>query len=524
MEANVNPRAMRNMQKVFNEPGRKYDSTEKKSYTEKCKEEEEKRKLEVSNHDDLNKRSAVCKDNFSKTIQSLLPKSRSTVEVSEKIMYTGKGNIHNKGLPPLYQCSMELKSKAHFIYYSGNLYCYNGRCYDVLNEREVVGLYRKLVDNRVGGEKSMSTIMQLYKFLCTDPEIYVEKVPNNLRIAVLKNGIYHVENEELYFHSPETITFSYLDAMYVEGEKCKEFDRFIKDVTEGNEILTTRLWMALGYLLMQTMEAKVFFIMGEAPDSGKSLFGNFIENLFPERYISNVALNDFNGQFSLAPLVGAALNVSLDLPASKLNDTAVSRLKMLTGGDAININQKYVPEFRYINRAKFIFASNTPISISNDDDAFWRRVVYLPFEITIPKEKQNRKLLNIFLKEKNAIVSKALHYAKELIENDFEFPTTPQIVYKMTEYQGKMNIGIETFLNSCCKLGREYKGELVDILYKAYESYCINNSYLPLNRFLFKHYLEDQIGLKHCKMRKGGVNPQSAFRGICLNRGEIYEE
>ena len=526
MKANVNPRAMRNIQKVFNEPGREYDSIEKKSYTEKCKEEEEKRKSELINHNNSQKRPVVCNENFLKNIQTPLPKSRSTTGSSEKIMYTGKDNIniHNKGLPPLYQCSMDLKNKAHFIYYGGNLYYYNGKCYDVLNEREVVGLYRKLIDNKVGGEKSMSTIMQLYKFLCTDPEICIEKVPNNLRIAVLENGIYCVESGELYPHSHKLITFSYLNASYVEGKKCKEFDRFIYDVTGGNEILITRLWMALGYLLMQTMEAKVFFIMGEAPDSGKSLLGNFVENLFPERYISNVALNDFNGQFSLAPLVGAALNVSLDLPASKLNDAAVSRLKMLTGGDAVNINQKYMPEFRYINRAKFLFASNTPIVISKDDDAFWRRVVYLPFEITIPKEKQNRRLLKDLLKEKNAIVSKALQYARELVENDFEFPTTPEIVSKMEECRGKINTGIEAFLQSCCRFDRNYKGELLDTLYKAYESYCMNYTYTPLSRIRFKSYLENQVGLKHCKMRCGGPNPQSAFKEICLSQGGLYNE
>lgn len=524
MEANVNPRTMQNVQKRFVD-GRMKSSTpvNKKSYSEKCREEEKNRRLEWANRNNFHMRPAMPHNYLTSVTQALTPQPIDTMALPEKGVRTEKSNIGNKGLPPLYQCSIELKNRVHFIYYSGNLYWYNGKCYDVLNEREVVGLYRKMVDNKVGSEKSMNTIMQLYKFLCTDPEIYVEKVPNNLRIAVLKNGIYHVEKEELYPHSEKIITFSYINAEYVIGKECRAFDRFLADVTGGNEILIMRLWMVLGYLLTQTMEAKVFFIMGEAPDSGKSLFGNFIENLFPERYISNVALNDFNGQFSLAPLVGAALNVSLDLPASKLNDAAVSRLKMLTGGDAVNINQKYVPEFRYINRAKFIFASNTPISISNEDEAFWRRVVYLPFDITIPKEKQNRKLLTVFLKEKNAIVSKALRYAKELIENDFEFPTTPQIICKMEEYSGKTNTGIEAFLQSCCEFGKDYRGELIDTLYKAYEGYCVNNSYIPLNRFLFKRYLENQVGLKHCKMRNGGCNPQSAFKEIRLSRGEGYE-
>ena len=176
---------------------------------------------------------------------------------------------------------------------------------------------------------------------------------------------------------------------------------------------------------MQTLEAKVFFIMGEAPDSGKSLLGNFIESLFPTEYVSNIALTDMNKGFSVAPIAGSAINISLDLPSAKLNAVAVSKLKMLTGGDTLNINQKYEKEYRYENRAKLVFASNFPIGLIENDNAFWNRLVYLPFTKSIPKEEQDRELLKKLQKEKNAIVSKALLYAKKLIDADFQFPTTP---------------------------------------------------------------------------------------------------
>ena len=274
-------------------------------------------------------------------------------------------------------------------------------------------------------------------------------------------------------------------------------------------------------MLLQTMEAKAFFVMGMAPNSGKSLLGNFIETLFNERYVSNIALSDFNGSFSLAPIAGSAINISLDLPSTRLKASAVSKLKMLTGGDAFNVNQKYVPEFRYRNRAKLLFATNFPITLAEPDDAFWNRMVFLPFDYSVPQSEQNPSLSELFHQEKDAIVSEALRHARFLVKNNFHFPTTPSIEHRLQEWQGKRMASVENFLMDCCVLGREYKGELVRSLYTRYEQYCDAEDIVAKSYSDVKRFLENEVGLKHVKMRDGSQNPQSAFRGIQLIKEEV---
>lgn len=435
---------------------------------------------------------------------------------SEKVQLNNRSDA--RGLPPLYKCAELLKERVHLITYGDSLYYYNGKCYDIVVGNDIISLYRTYVDDKVGSEKNLSSIGQLNMFLCTDSTIAVKEFAKNLRIAVLNNGIYDVMDEKLRPHTHKNVVFSYINADYVEYGQCPSFDKFLYSVTEGDEALQKRLWMMLGYILMQSIEAKVFFVMGEAPDSGKSLLGNFIESLFPKKYVSNIALADFNRGFSLAPIVGSAINISLDLPATHLNATAVSKLKMLTGGDSLNINQKYVPEFKYQNRAKLIFASNFPITLTDADDAFWNRLIYLPFNRSVPKEKQDRTLPEKFQKEKNAIVSKALLYAKKLILDDFQFPTTYQIDRRMLEWQGRNCFTIDAFISDCCICGENKRGETVDNLYKAYEVYCDDTSFMAETRYTFKRFLEEQVGLKHFKMRDGGENPQSAFRGIEIQK------
>lgn len=421
-----------------------------------------------------------------------------------------------KGLPSLFDCAERLKERIPLIHYQDSLYAYNGFCYDLLFPDDIIRLYRERVDDKLGGEKSLSNINQLHKYLCTDGSIVVEEFKNNQRIAVLENGVFDVMTGKLRKHTHKEVTFSYIKAKYLDNAKCKHFRKFLRDITREDDILQERLWQFLGYMLMQTNEAKAFFVMGEAPDSGKSLLGNFIESLFDERYVSNIALNDFNRNFALAPIAGSAVNISLDLPATQLKPSAVSQLKMLTGGDAFNINQKYVPEFRYRNRAKLLFATNFPIELLDHDDAFWLRMVYLPFDYSVPEAKRNPNLLEVLQEEKDAIVSEALRHAKTLVENGFRFPTTPQIERKIQEWQGKRCATIEHFLHDCCELGENFKGELMETLYPAYEAYCEESGFVPKRQPEFKRFLEQEKGLPHTKLRLDCENPQSAFRGIKL--------
>ncbi len=421
-----------------------------------------------------------------------------------------------KGLPPLNQCSKNLLNKVRIININNKLYFFNGKCYDPVGKYDIAKLYREKVDDNLGESATMYNIFQLGDFLLSDSSISVEDKDYNLRIAVLNNGIYDVEKQQIFHHTSDIMSFSYIDADFVDNPYCPYFDKFLKITFKNDPVLIERMWMVMGYIFMQTNEAKSFFLMGEAPDSGKSLLGNFIQALYPRQYVSNVALHDFNTRFGPVRLVGSAINISLDLPATKLKSQAVSRIKMITGGDYMNVEEKCEPIFNYKNRAKLLFASNSPISLYEEDDAFWKRLVYIPFDVSVPPEKQDRSLLQKFMNEKDSIVSKALIYAKKLIKNDFIFPSTSAIDERIKQWQAKDIPNIDYFLENHCDINVEYKGELVSKLYCAYEQYCNNQDYAPKSRIEFKQYLEKNVGLKHFKMRDGGANPQSAFKGIKL--------
>lgn len=426
-------------------------------------------------------------------------------------------------IPSLYECAKKLKEKVRIVCIDKKLYYYNGCCYQPIDADGVIEIYRNVVDERLHGSRSLRQFKDIYNYLLVDSKIKVKPNMDSIsHLAILNNGIYDVRRERLLEFDPNIIAFSYVNAAFVKGENCPKFEKFLYEVTGGNKILVERMWMSLGYILTQSMDAKVFFVMGQAPNSGKSIFGRFIQNLYETQYVSSVALSDLNREISLGTLVGKAVNISLDLPCSKIGGVAVSKLKMMTGGDLLTIDEKYVPQFKYQNQAKFIFASNHPICLIEDDEAFWQRLIFLPFDFTIRKEEQNEELLRELLAEKNAIVSRALKYAKRLMELHYCFPTVPEIERRIAIWRGTVGDGIDGFIKECCITDYVYKGELVQDLYTAYIDFCANIEVKPVTQMIFKKYLENQLGLVHFKMRRNSnSNPQSAFRGIKLLEGDM---
>lgn len=415
-------------------------------------------------------------------------------------------------------CAKRLQKSVRLISLDKALYYFNGLCYQIIDNEGLIELYRKNVDDELHGAKTLKLFSEVYDYLLTDSKIRVKPDEENIsNFVVLKNGIYDLRDKKLKKHTPEIISFSYVNASYVEDEKCPTFDKFLDEVTKGDKTLIERMWMVLGYILTQSMDAKAFFVMGQASNSGKSLFGHFIQKLFDSSCVSAIALSDMNGEFSLGQLVGKTVNISLDLPHSKVSVAAASKLKMLTGGDLITVNEKYRKQFKYQNRAKFIFASNHPIQLTQDDDAFWERLVFLPFDYSVSRENQNENLLRELLDEKDAVVSNALKYARKLMKRHYQFPTTPEIEKRVRAWRGLEIDTINDFIQNCCLVSEENKGELMEDLYREYIKFCIEQGETYVKQNEFKRYLEDQLGLVHRKMRReSGMNPQSAFCGIQL--------
>lgn len=99
----------------------------------------------------------------------------------------------------------------------------------------------------------------------------------------------------------------------------------------------------------------------------------------------------------------------------------MSLLKKITGGDKIQANQKYKQSYTWKPKAKLLFATNFPLHLHGNDEAFTNRLHIIPFNVVIPKGERDLRLQERLQKEKSAIFNTAYRHYCELCENGFNF-------------------------------------------------------------------------------------------------------
>ena len=197
------------------------------------------------------------------------------------------------------------------------------------------------------------------------------------------------------------------------------------------------------------MSGKSFFLLQGVGDSGKSVLGNLISNMFNREALAHLDIYRFKDKFSTSALRGKRLNICMDLPRTRISREAIGVIKMLTGDDTITIEQKFKFSESYKPTCKLLFGSNFPLMPADNDPAFRTRLVVLPFQYQIPKEQQDKHLLEKLLEERSAIAVKALDAYLRLRARNYQFIPVQGELCVMTGYVAASDM-MEAFLSECC--------------------------------------------------------------------------
>ena len=412
-----------------------------------------------------------------------------------------------------------------------HIYYFDGHVFRPLDQRNFLRLMRaSLSEEVISAVPSYTRMVEVYKYLDTNADIEMdfseEKEICAKRFIVFGNGLYDAGQDRLLEFSNKYPVFFEIDACFLmDDHRCKtpEFDKFLGKISNGDKQIERLIMQMIGYLLLQGSEGKCFFVLGTQRNSGKSVLGEFIAALFDEDAVANLPLTTLGERFSLGSLWKKAINVSMDLPTKTLTEDDVSKIKLLTGECRINTEEKYEPVSTTFIHCKHIFATNGTISLKVEDDAFWDRLIFVPFMHSIEKNYQDKNLLNKLLQEKDGITTKAAKAVGELIRNNFHFPE-PEIAKKVIDsWKAKNQGSIKAFVEACCEFGGD-KAEYSEDLYEAYRKFCLENDWIAQSNNSLIRYIKLLPGITHTKKRKTSKdNPQSYIEGVHLKIKEDFK-
>jgi hypothetical protein len=153
-----------------------------------------------------------------------------------------------------------------------------------------------------------------------------------------------------------------------------------------------------------------------AGDSGKSLYVRIISAILGDQLAAPTKFNMLDKQFQSAVLVGKRFLYDPDYDTGEVCGNNV--IMCATGGDMLSIERKGKDPFSYRFRGLLCVCSNEmPRTRGNLTQAYYNRLIVCKCPNPVPKEKQDKHLLEKMLYGKNWKVAFLERYAQLLWVN-----------------------------------------------------------------------------------------------------------
>ena len=298
-----------------------------------------------------------------------------------------------------------------------------------------------------------------------------------------RNGVLNIKTGEFTTDRTKWAFDYYVDADYIADcsvKDCPNFMRFIESSAglENKECIFRVFGFALSSLL--GVRVAVFFV-GET-SGGKSTALRLLESGFAPELISHLNFQQLGDRHYIIRLLGKKLNISYDNSGKALDNEEI--FKSVVACETIEGRALRENPVEFRPRAKLFYASNKPFVFKHPDLALYRRMVVVPFERSVPPEKQDKHLLEKLIAEKNVIFSLAARSLKDFIEDGYGFKMSKQGKAYIESRIAALHSG-EDFLADRTVL--DPNGTVsVAILYDSYRQWCMDNALDPDERSEFK--------------------------------------
>ena len=300
-----------------------------------------------------------------------------------------------------------------------------------------------------------------------------------------KNGRLCLSSWELLDHTPEMPSLIQLPIQYDTAATCAEFDKWLKNVLPAVDDQQLLLQL-LGYSMLQDVRFGKIAVLYGPTHTGKSTCLAIVKALLGEENTSAISLHALDNEerrFTRAGLVQKLANISADLSSKYL--AGDSQIKQIASGDPMRVEFKNGQPFDY-KPFTTLWASANQLPVSHDrTDAWYERLILLPFTQQHKGKAADRKLLDRLTQpsELSGILNRALEALKQLIA-DNAFPETNSTKELLTQYRLE-NDHVDRFLSENYKRKNgEECGE--DGVYVEYQNWCDAEGIKALSKAKFR--------------------------------------
>ena len=304
-------------------------------------------------------------------------------------------------------------------------------------------------------------------------------------------------------HRKEDLFTSTLNYPYDPNAECELWINYlnrVQPIVENQQVIAEYL----GYCLMDSHRfQKILWMVGDG-QNGKSVLLETIEYLLGSQNLSYLSLSDLtNDEVKRAGVVGKLLNISYE----SSDDIDANVMKLLAGGERVLVKNLYKDPVMTSDYGKFICSFNQ-LPRAELTFGFFRRLIIVPFDVTIPANEVDKQLAGKLRGELSGILNWVLKAWVELM-NRGEFTPSESCENALENYKLQAD-NVKLFLKEMCE-PCEFTTSATDI-HKAYRNFCNESLLKPVGRNKFYARLEKLVGApevsdnqKYFKLKVAGL-------------------
>lgn len=287
-----------------------------------------------------------------------------------------------------------------------------------------------------------------------------------------ESGMSAVADMEFVPHARDQLITKMMPVTYDPKAKCPTFDRFITRILPDPEVRRfLQRWFALNTTAL-TGEQKLVFCYGLGAN-GKSVLVDLIARMFGD-YAATARIETLTGSTKkdgsaatpdLVPLMQARMvRTSEPEEGEKLREALI---KQLTGGEPINVRPNFGEQIEVTPKFKITIQGNYRPEVRGRDDGIWRRLLIVPFDVTIPPRERDPDLGSKLWEERSGILNWLIAGLTDYLEAGLQEP--PAVLSATNEYREESD-PLGFFLESCCEVsGQPEDSETVKDLVQAFQ-------------------------------------------------------
>lgn len=387
-------------------------------------------------------------------------------------------------------------------------YVYENGCYRLYADNMLMGIIKQYIADYDEELVKMGMVSETLQHITTDLNyVSQEELNTDEDLINFSNGLLRItaDNTILAPHSPDILSTIQIPCDWTGRETpTPVFDRYMHTLTNGDKAIEQLLLEFIGVCISNIKGwrmKKALFLVGDG-DTGKSQLKSLVERLLGKGNFIGIDLKEIEARFGTGAVYGTRLAGSSDM--SFLSVDELKTFKKITGGDSLYAEFKGQQAFEFTYNGLLWFCMNRLPKFGGDDGKWvYDRIMVVRCPNVIPKEKQDKTLLDKMYAERDGIVYKAVKAVQRVIVNGYRFSEPDSVSLAREKYMAENNTVVSFYEECMCEWpdGKINKHCTTGRIYKVYQGWCReNNNGFAKTAREFREALSSYLGTDYSKI------------------------